>query len=182
MLTPTTRGVFHLGRRLEWTWRGTAARHMALLTSVSPGPVRPTNGPLRALKTRPTAVPIDRPPDRQTNTLILAIIRTTFTGPPRTLELRTNATRGSDKPNQTAREPPHRTHSDKNVTMDADERETMQTSTDADAAELPDASTNPPTHERNTPHGRLQTNRCQSEPLFAPLAQGERKQASHGPT
>ena len=100
MWTPTTRGVFHLGRRLEWSWRGTAARHMAPLTSMSPGPGRSTTVPLRVLKTNPTAVPIDRPPDRQTNILILAITRTAFTGPPRTIDLRTNATWGSDKPNQ----------------------------------------------------------------------------------
>ena len=119
---------------------------------MSPGPGRSTTVPLRVLKTNPTAVPIDRPPDRQTNILILAITRTAFTGPPRTIDLRTNATRGSDKPNQTAREPPHRAHSNNNATIDADVWERMQTSANIDTGAPPDASTNPPIHERNTPN------------------------------
>ena len=179
MRTLTARGVLILGKRLDWSWRGTAAQHMAHLTRVSPGSDRPTIVPWGALKTRPTAAPNERPPGRQTSTLTITTLRTAVTEPPMLPEFRTSVTRGSDKQNPNAREPHHRFRNDKIATSNAGDTDLWQTTLITNNALPPIAPTDPPPREHNTPQRYLQTNRCQSKPLCASWVQGKRK---HAPT
>ena len=143
MATLTAGKVFRLAKRFVEASRGTAVILTGPFLCNSAGPVRFTHGPCGLQEQKQTAAPFDRPPDRRTNALILTTIRTTHPGPLRILELRTNATRGSDKSDQTAGEPPHRTHRDEYVTGKANE--TLQTMEDADETKLTNAPAKSPT-------------------------------------
>ena len=166
-----------MGKRLDRSWRGTATQHTARLTSISPGSDHDLIVPWGVLKTNPTAVPSERPPGRQTITLIMATLRTAVTEPLTNPDCRTCATRGSDKQNLSAREPPQRTNRDDNATTNAGERDCGRTIFIIDTAVPPIAPIAQPIHVHNNLHRCLKTNRCQSKPLCAPLTHSKREHA-----
>ena len=180
MRTVTTRGVFDLVKRLDLSSRGTAARHMAHLTSISAGRVPLwANLPCGVLKTKSTATPHERPPDRQTNTLITATTRKAFTETPRILKPQPNAAQTSDNQNQTVREPLDRTNVVRNDPTHAGGRAPEhEPSLTANAVHL-NMPTNSRTHgHADAPQSHVQTNRSQNKPLCASSSQSKRTQAS----
>jgi hypothetical protein len=180
MRTVTTRGVFDLVKRLDLSSRGTAARHMAHLTSISAGRVPLwANLPCGVLKTKSTATPHERPPDRQTNKLITATNRKAFTETPRILKPQPNAAQTSDNQNQTVREPLDRTNVVRNDPTHAGGRAPEhEPSLTANAVHL-NMPTNSRTHgHADAPQSHVQTNRSQNKPLCASSSQSKRTQAS----
>ena len=159
-----------MGRRLEWTWRGTAARHTALLKSVSPGPVRPTNGPWGALKTRPTATPIDWPPDRRATDMNASPVRNALLQHLFDADLSPMPPRQPGTWNQTASLPQSQTDS-RPATTDANRRDALQTPTDANATEITNASTGSPGYDCSVPHECLEANRRLNRPPSVLLSQ-----------
>ena len=167
-------------KRLDLSSRGTAAKHMAHLTSISAGRVPLwANLPCGVLKTKSTAAPHERPPGRQTNTLTTATTRKAVTETPQTLEPRPNAAQASDNQNQTAREPLDRTNSDMSEPTRAGGRAPEHTLALTATAVLLNTPTSSPTHvHAAAPQSHVQTNRSQNKPLCASPSQSKRTQAS----
>ena len=153
---------------------------MAHLTSISAGRVPLwANLPCGVLKTKSTATPHERPPDRQTNKLITATTRKAFTETPRILKPQPNAAQTSDNQNQTVREPLDRTNVVRNDPTHAGGRAPEhEPSLTANAVHL-NMPTNSRTHgHADAPQSHVQTNRSQNKPLCASSSQSKRTQAS----